>query len=93
MIWILFDFKLQKMVYILMRENGYFLGMDQVVEGSVVFIDNKIGGVCVVVGGCDYVIKGYNRVIVLWQLGLMFKLFVVYGFVMQEDKFKLYLFF
>lgn len=54
-------------------------GPEQKMQGSMVILNNKDGGIVAMVGGRDYVNKGLNRAVVPRQPGSSFKPIVVYA--------------
>ena len=53
-------------------------GPNQIVQSSMVILDNKDGGIAALIGGRDYVRKGYNRALEKRQPGSAFKPIAVY---------------
>ncbi|MCE7793734.1 PBP1A family penicillin-binding protein [Salipaludibacillus sp. CUR1] len=60
----------------------------QDVQGSVVLLDNKTGGVAAVQGGRDYVRKGFNRALAERSPGSAFKPVAVFAPAMEENLFN-----
>ncbi|MEX2415170.1 MAG: PBP1A family penicillin-binding protein [Paenibacillaceae bacterium] len=54
-------------------------GPEQIVQSSMVILDNQDGGIAAIIGGRDYVRKGFNRALEKRQPGSAFKPIAVYG--------------
>jgi penicillin-binding protein 2A len=54
-------------------------GPQQIVQSSMVILDNQDGGIAAIIGGRDYVRKGYNRALEKRQPGSAFKPIAVYA--------------
>lgn len=81
---------IQKTAYELFKNDVYFKGKDDQVEGAFILLNNKTGGVIAAIGGRDYVPKGLNRLNVKRQPGSTFKPLAVYAPVMEEGKYAPY---
>lgn len=65
-------------------------GPEQPMQGSMVIIDHKTGGIVAMIGGRDYVNKGLNRALVKRQPGSSFKPLVVYAPAIETGKWNPY---
>jgi penicillin-binding protein 2A len=65
-------------------------GPEQKMQGSMVIVNNKDGGIVAMSGGRDYVNKGLNRALVQRQPGSAFKPLVVYAPAIESGNFQPY---
>ncbi len=75
------DAKAQQTLEAAFENDNYFQkdGPKQKMQGSMVIVDHKNGGIVAMVGGRDYVRKGLNRALVPRQPGSSFKPIVSYA--------------
>lgn len=80
------DPEIQQIAYSEMRNDAYFPGNTEGVEGAFVMLDANNARIVSVIGGRDYQIGDLNRTVVDRQPGSTFKPIAVYGpALMQED--------
>lgn len=65
-------------------------GPEQKMQGSMVIVNNKDGGIVAMYGGRDYVNKGLNRALVKRQPGSSFKPLVVYAPAIETGNYQPY---
>lgn len=63
-------------------------GPSQKMQGAMVIVNHKDGGIVAMIGGRDYVNKGLNRALVQRQPGSAFKPIVVYAPAIEKDPVK-----
>lgn len=86
------DTDLQEEAYNMFQDPSHFPkdGPNQMVQGSLVLLDNHTGGVITVLGGRDYVRKGLNRVSIKRQPGSTIKPLVVYSPALETSNYDPY---
>lgn len=84
------DGDLQKKAYETFKNNAYFPGTNDSVQGAFILLDNQTGGILAAIGGRDYSLKGYNRLTAKRQPGSTFKPLAVYAPAMEEGLFGPY---
>lgn len=65
-------------------------GPEQVAQGAMVIVEPKTGGIAAMVGGRNYVEKGFNRALAKRQPGSSFKPIAVYGPALETGKWEPY---
>lgn len=79
----------QKIAYEDFKEDAFFPGNTEGIEGAFVMLDKNNGHILAAIGGRDYTFGDLNRTSVQRQPGSTFKPLAVYGpALMQEDKYK-----
>lgn len=82
---------IQKIVYEKFKEDEYFPGNTDQVEGAFVMIDQKTGRILSALGGRDYSLGNLNRVGVKRQPGSAIKPLIVYGPAMMTEGYHPYM--
>lgn len=81
---------IQKIAYESLKDDIYFPGNTEGVEGAFTMMDEANGGVIAAIGGRNYELGDLNRVTVQQQPGSTIKPIAVYGPAMMENKYAPY---
>jgi len=84
------DDSIQKIAYESFKDDTYFPGNTDGVEGAFVMMDEANGEIVAAIGGRDYELGDLNRVTVPRQPGSTMKPIAVYGPAMMKDTFDPY---
>lgn len=84
------DDSIQKIAYESFKDDSYFPGNTDGVEGAFVMMDEANGEIVAAIGGRDYELGDLNRVTVPRQPGSTMKPIAVYGPAMMQDTFDPY---
>ena len=84
------DDSIQKIAYESFKDDSYFPGNTDGVEGAFVMMDEANGEIVAAIGGRDYELGDLNRVTVPRQPGSTMKPIAVYGPAMMKDTFDPY---
>ena len=84
------DDKMQKIAYEQLQNVRNFPMQDDHMQGAVLFMDSKTGGIRAAVGGRHYIARGLNRVYAKRQPGSVLKPLLVYAPALETKKYTPY---